>query len=67
MRLESGAQLGPYLIPKTLFPVRVTGLTDTRTHYAVTQDSRRFLINTRNEASAVAPIISVRATTYLAD
>jgi Tol biopolymer transport system component len=46
-------------IPKELFSVRVTGLTDTRTHYAVTQDSRRFLVNTRNEASAVAPITVV--------
>jgi dipeptidyl aminopeptidase/acylaminoacyl peptidase len=46
-------------IPQELFPVRVTGLTDTRTHYAVTRDSRRFLVNTRNERSAVAPITVV--------
>jgi hypothetical protein len=46
-------------IPQEFFPVRVTGLTDTRTHYAVTQDSRRFLINTRNERSAIAPITVV--------
>jgi Tol biopolymer transport system component len=46
-------------IPQELFPVRVTGLTDTRTHYAVTQDSRRFLVNTRNERSAVSPITVV--------
>lgn len=34
-------------IPRPLFDTRVSGLTAVRTHYAVTADGQRFLINTR--------------------
>ncbi len=46
-------------LPKELFPVRVSGLVDTRAHYAVSPDARRFLIVTLDEGGAVSPFTVV--------
>lgn len=45
-------------IPTPLFETRVTGLTDVRTHYQVSADGRRFLVNTvpETEAATSAPV-----------
>ena len=43
-------------IPVPLFQARVTGLTDVRTHYQVSRDGQRFLINTISQADRGAPI-----------
>ena len=53
--LERGATFEPN-IPTTLFQTRVTGLTDVRTHYQVTADGQRFLVNTIGVADRGAPI-----------
>jgi eukaryotic-like serine/threonine-protein kinase len=43
-------------IPTALFQTRVTGLTDVRTHYQVTADGQRFLVNTISPGDRGAPI-----------
>jgi eukaryotic-like serine/threonine-protein kinase len=43
-------------IPLPLFQTRVTGLTDVRTHYQVSADGQRFLVNTVDAADRGAPI-----------
>jgi hypothetical protein len=43
-------------IPTPLFQTRVTGLTDVRTHYQVTADGQRFLVNTISPGDRGAPI-----------
>ncbi len=43
-------------IPVALFQTRVTGLTDVRTHYQVTRDGQRFLVNTIGPADRGAPV-----------
>jgi hypothetical protein len=43
-------------IPVALFQTRVTGLTDVRTHYQVTRDGQRFLVNTTGPADRGAPV-----------
>jgi Tol biopolymer transport system component len=46
-------------LPTALFPVRLSGLTDVRTHYAVSPDDRRFLFVLLNEGGTVSPITVV--------
>jgi len=46
-------------IPAPLFDVRVSGLTDVRTHYAVSADGQRFLVNTPTEDRSASPITVV--------
>jgi len=46
-------------LPRPLFDVRVSGLIDVRTHYAVAADGRRFLVNTIDETDVAAPITVV--------
>jgi Tol biopolymer transport system component len=46
-------------LPRSLFDVRVSGLIDVRTHYAVAADGRRFLVNTIDETDVAAPITVV--------
>jgi hypothetical protein len=43
-------------IPMALFQTRVTGLTDVRTHYQVTADGQRFLVNTIGAGDRGSPI-----------
>ncbi len=43
-------------IPSPLFQARVTGLTDVRTHYQVSADGQRFLVNTVGPADRGSPI-----------
>ena len=43
-------------IPSPLFQTRVTGLTDVRTHYQVSADGQRFLVNTVDPGDRGAPI-----------
>lgn len=43
-------------IPVALFQMRVTGLTDVRTHYQVTRDGQRFLVNTIGPGDRGAPV-----------
>jgi Tol biopolymer transport system component len=56
IQAESTFQAG---LPRPLFDVRVSGLTDVRTHYAVAADGRRFLVNTIDETDVAAPITVV--------
>jgi hypothetical protein len=53
--VNRGASFEPG-IPIALFQTRVTGLTDVRTHYQVTSDGQRFLVNTIGQADRGAPI-----------
>ena len=46
-------------LPRSLFDVRVSGLTDVRTHYAVAADGGRFLVNRIDESDVAAPITVV--------
>jgi len=46
-------------IPAPLFEARVSGLTDVRSHYAVSADGRRFLINNPTEDRTPSPIAVV--------
>lgn len=46
-------------IPAPLFEARVSGLTDVRTHYAVSADGQRFLINNPSEDRTPSPIAVV--------
>jgi hypothetical protein len=46
-------------IPAPLFDVSVSGLTDVRTHYAVSADGQRFLVNTPTEDRTASPIAVV--------
>ena len=43
-------------LPRELFATRVSGLVDVRTHYAVTADGRRFLVNQLSEGDEASPI-----------
>jgi hypothetical protein len=43
-------------VPRELFQTRVSGLTDTRTHYAITADGQRFLVVTTAEDMISSPI-----------
>jgi len=43
-------------IPQSLFGTRVTGLTDSRNHYVVTPDGKRFLVNTVIEEATASPV-----------
>jgi len=45
--------------PRALFDVRVSGLTDTRTHYFPSSDGRRFLVNTLVQAGVSSPMTVV--------
>ncbi|MEK6325178.1 MAG: protein kinase [Acidobacteriota bacterium] len=44
-------------VPRELFQTRVSGLTDVRTHYAITADGQRFLVVTNAEDITSSPII----------
>jgi dipeptidyl aminopeptidase/acylaminoacyl peptidase len=46
-------------LPHQLFDARVSGLVDVRTHYAVTADGRRFLVNRLSEGEGASPITVV--------
>ncbi len=46
-------------LPHELFDARVSGLTDVRTHYAVSRDGQRFLVNRLSEGDASSPITVV--------
>ena len=43
-------------IPTALFQTRITGLTDVRTHYQVTADGQRFIVNTVGPSERGSPI-----------
>ena len=43
-------------IPTPLFQARVTGLTDVRTHYQVSADGQRFLVNTIGPGDRGSPV-----------
>jgi eukaryotic-like serine/threonine-protein kinase len=53
--LTRGASLEPG-IPTPLFQTRVTGFTDVRTHYQVSADGQRFLVNMIGPADRGAPV-----------
>lgn len=44
-------------VPRELFQTRVSGLTDVRTHYAITANGQRFLMVTSAEDITSSPII----------
>lgn len=46
-------------VPRPLFDLRVSGLVDVRSHYAVTADGQRFLVNTVDEVAASSAITVV--------
>lgn len=46
-------------VPRELFQTRVSGLTDTRTHYSITADGQRFLVVTTAEDMTSSPITVV--------
>ena len=56
VKLGSAFEAG---VPGSLFEVRVSGLTDVRTHYAVSADGQRFLVNTTTEDRTPSPIVVV--------
>jgi hypothetical protein len=56
VKLGSAFEAG---IRSSLFEVHVSGLTDVRTHYAVSADGQRFLVNTTTEDSTPSPIVVV--------
>jgi eukaryotic-like serine/threonine-protein kinase len=53
--IRSGKTFEPG-IPVALFQTRVTGLTDVRTHYQVSRDGQRFLVNTTGPADRGAAV-----------
>ncbi|MBI4472847.1 MAG: PD40 domain-containing protein, partial [Acidobacteria bacterium] len=46
-------------IARPLFPAAVSGMTDVRTHYAVTHDGQRFLVNKLLDTSGSTPLTVV--------
>lgn len=56
VRADSTFQAG---LPQELFEVRVSGLTDVRTHYTATADGKRFLVSSLGEDDGSSPMTVV--------